>query len=629
MRLIPDEHAVSVHFLGAPGAEAYAVCVHTEPEPQKGRCERAGESPHRMADLAAGRDYWFAVYAEDARGKRGPLVEMPSARPAPPDRPIAVHAEMDPDHVEWLYDRSPFSNARVPARLWLGDADGPAAALEGVRGIRFRGNSKRRDPRKSFHVRLDDRPRVAGFPDFNFRGQGRRGGNRIVLDQTWSDPTGIRPALSFAMYEELGLPAPATFFADFWLNGAYEGHYVGLERVDREALRRWFLSRTRGEHTLVRDRSRHTNRVEGVSVFAVPPESLGESRDERLATLRAVFDFRGEAGEHDWEALLDLVEWSYGTPEGAEFLDGLERRFDVDALVDVLAIMRMQYDNDSFADDYWLYRDGGGDRAWRVIPWDKNLTFGQRYHGGPYVANDYFSYRGEITGHFSNRLLERAVATLGGRIDERVRELYEEVFTPAWFDARIGELADEARAAHLRPPEPAFELHPRQHDTEPTWFSWHVEAIREFVAFRRAHLLAERREDSEYAFEGHLALDEDGVAYVTGGEGTILARLEGAPSRLYDLRIEIEDRPGTDGLQKAWLIESRRPPADVTLTLPYENVPGATWLPEPEVAGRTFELTVVDRGIYHYPTRVNPFANTVTTEITLGGKHELEVRYRR
>lgn len=628
LRLIAEEDAVTARALEAPRAETYVYCAHDEPAPLEGECREGGPPPYRFGGLEPGEALWWAVFAKNDAG-RGPVVEVARAGAGAAERPRQVRMRMDPDDLDHLYERSIWSDRRLPVEIDLASGEGARAAIPEIRGIRFRGHSTRHDPRKSYHIRLDERPRVRGFPDFNFRGQGRRGGDRVLLNQTWTDPTGVRPALSFAMYEAIGLPAPATFFVDVWINGAYEGHYIGVERIDREALARWFLNREHGEFTLVRDRSRQRAAVSGHSVFAVSPDALGEDEASRLSTLGRAFDNRGEAGDQDWGALLELIEWTYDTPAGPAWEEGLRERFDVDALVDVLAVKSMQYDFDSFADDYWLYRDGAGDGVWRVIPWDKNLTFGQRFYPHHTTSNDFFYFHGEITDHFSHRLFERTVDTLRERIDARAAELYEAVFTPAWFDETVAELAAEARDGHLRPPEPAFRLHPRQHDTAPTWFDWHVEALREFVALRRAFLTAERDGGEAGVFDGPVALDERGEAYLTDGDGWVLARLRGTPGALLNLRVELLPNPGASGVERRWTIENRGGPVDVEIALPYKNRPGTTWLPELEVAGRSWELGVVDRGRYRYPTRVNPFANLVATEITLGAAHDLEVLYRR
>ena len=632
IRLVPGDDEVTVYFHEAPGAETYTLCWNREPDPLAGECRGDVTSPHTVGELEPGETFYFTVIAENAHG-RSPVVEVPSITPGPASRPLEIVASMDPNDLDDLYSRPARSDLRLPVTLQLRLSDGSLAPIHDVRGLRFRGQSSRNLPRKSYNIRLDERPLIPEALDFNFRSAARQAGNRILLLQTWTDPTGIRPSLSFAMYEQLGLAAPSTFFTDWWLNDIYEGLYVGVERVDREALRGWGLNRSRGEFTLVRDRARQNRsrpEIDQTSMFMINPETLGETDNERVALLQAVFDYRGEVEDHDWDELLDLLRWVHLTPAGADWETGLEARFAVNELIDLLALYKLQYDNDSFADDYWLYRDDTGDGLWRVIPWDKDLTFGSRWWSGHTTANDFFYIDGSITDHdtFENPLFERTLETYADAIDARIAELYESVFTEAWFDETIASLSAEVRDALLRWPSPSFEVHPRQQWSPATYFGWHLEALRDFQTLRRVWLTTERHDGPGDSFEGEVVFDEDGTAWVTDASGWILMRLDGAPGEQLDLRVELVDKPEADGVSKAWQIENRGEPWIGQVTLYYRNVPSESWLPELEVAGRNWDLTVFAEGETPLPTRVNPFSNSVSTDLELSGRHMLAVLYR-
>jgi spore coat protein H len=632
IRLIPGDDEVTIHFHDAPGADTYIVCWSPEPNPLDGTCRRDITSPHTERELEPGLTLYWTVVAENAEG-RSPVVEIPSITPGPASRPLTLLASMEPSDLDELYSRPVTSDDLLPIELKLSLADGQLATIADVRGLRFRGQSSRRLPRKSYNIRLDERPVIPEAPDFNFRGALRDAGNRIVINQTWTDPTGIRPALAYAMYEKLGLPAPSTFFANWWLNEVYEGLYVGIERIDREALRRWGLNRSRGEFTLVRDRARqHRSRpeIDGTSMFLINPETLGETDEERITLLQEVFDYRGELEQHDWAELLDLLRWAHQTPAGSDWEAGLAARFHVESLIDLLALYTLQQDNDSFADDYWLYRDNAGDGLWRVIPWDKDLTFGSRWWSGHTTANDFFYIHGAIDDHehFENPLFQRTLETFADTLDARVAELYESIFTEAWFDETLENLAAEVRDALLRWPEPAFEAHPRQHWTEPSYFAWHLEALRDFQTLRRVWLTAERREGEPYEFEGEVVLDDHGAGWVTDINGWMLIRLDGTPGDQLDLSVALVDNAEADGLDKAWHLENRGEPWTGRITLYYRNAPNETWVPKLEVAGRNWDLTIFSEGATPQPTRVNPFSNSVSTVLELSGRHVFEVLYR-
>ena len=630
-RLIPGEESVTVWFYDAPDADSYVLCFRSEPAPVFGDCIHEVSSPHTIEGLEPGVRQWFAVVPENEVGY-GPVVETPSVVSGPAERPLAVYVDMQPEDLEELYSRPTSSDEHLPADLAVGDEVGPVEAVSHVRGIRFRGASSRRQDRKSFHIRLDSRPRLAEVPGFNFRGLGRRGGDRVLLNQTWTDPTGIRPALAFEMFEEVGLPAPTTFFADLWLNGVYEGFYVGVERVDREALRRWLLNRNRGEFTLVRDRARHRRDLDEIdltSTFRIDPETFGETDEERIALLQQVFDYRGEAEDQDWAALLSLLRWVYDTEAGADWRRGFEERFHLDSVIDLLALYNIQDDFDSFADDYWLYRDDAGDGLWRIIPWDQERTFGNRFWFGTPDGDDTYDFYGDITDHFPNPLFDRTLESFADEIDARIREHYAETFTEAWFDERIEALAGQARAAMQRWPQPAFEQHPHQHKTEAGWFDWHIETLRDFQAVRRRLLTPERTGGEPYAFAGEVAFDEGGSGWVTDPNGWVLLRLEGLPGDALNLDVELRETPRDDGAQRDWVIENRGEPWHGRVTLYIRNRPYDTWLPELHEVGRAWELTIVKDGDTWIPTRVNPYSNAASAEVTLEGEQTLTLRFRR
>lgn len=642
LRLVPGDGSVTVHFIDPETAPSYVACWSTSGVAPHAPCVVDVTSPFELTGLQNGAPVSVSVHPR-LDGHLGPEVEMPTTVPGSAERPIALHARMSPEDLDTLYERDVWSNELLPVDLWLGDEHGPVAAVPSVRGIRLRGWSSRSLPLKSYHIRTDERPYVAEYDQFNFNSGGRRASDRVLLTQLWTDPTGIRAPLAFWMFRELGHPAPSTYFVDWWLNERYEGTYVAVERVDREALRGWGLNRRRGGFTMVRDRIReHGDRLglDGPTIFSIDPDTLGPNDEARIEILQEVFDSRGETDDHRWEEILELLRWVHRTPAGEEWRAGLKERFDVEALVDFMALMVIQYDTGQFRgdDDYWLYRDHDGNDLWRLIPWDMDRTFGSDYYPGHTVANDFFTFHLELPRLGRNSFFERTREALADRIDARIRELYLDTFTDAWWDAAIDELAAEVEASLTRWPEPSFERHPRQHRTESGWFPWHVEALRKFHRLRRTWFLGSRPADGHIGrTEGLVTFDSSGTAWLTDATGWVLAKLEGVPGQVIDLSVELLDNPGADGIQRQWLFEARGAPWQGEVTLYYRNRPSETWVPrspegELEVAGRNWELTFVEesRGETTWlPTRVNPFANAASAHVSLEGSTRLQLLYRR
>lgn len=91
---------------------------------------------------------------------------------------------------------------------------------------------------------------------------------------------------------------------------------------------------------------------------------------------------------------------------------------------------------------------------------------------------------------------------------------------------------------------------------------------------------------------------------------------------------------GREGVAREWSFALRGDPWSGRVTLYYKNQPGergASWVPEAEVAGRNWRLTMVQgdgAGGAWLPTRVNPFANAATADVRLSGRERLGLFYR-
>ncbi len=584
-----------------------------------------GQAVHE--GLPAGQTWYYRAIAEVMDERSGELLgrssRVVSAAPRE-SQVLALYIEMDPSDLDELYSRDVHSDDLLDARVFVGATNGPELD---VRGMRFRGSTTRTYDKKGFNIRLEDRPELDDFPDFNFRSEDRGAGNRIILNALYTDPSAMREALNFAMFRELGLPASQTFFTELYINGIFEGLYIGIERLDREALRGWGFQRSHGSFTMVRDElksSPHRQTLGERSMFGVDMDAAAGSDAERLALLEEIFNSRGEEDEQNWEELLALLRWTHDTPAGADFALGFEERFDVDQVIDFLAIHILTHDRDSLDIDYWLYRDDEADGPWTFIPWDKNLTFGHHYFSGHQGINDFMAYDRDYLPTLTNDLITKFLATpdLRSQLDARTVELATEVFTDQWFEERVAELADQVGPSMARvPDDSSFVVHPQQTHSQSGWLQAHQDALLSFVSLRRSYVLDH--------LDAAAPLVEDGLRLVV--DGLVIAEINphGQASGQWSVRLVEEEDPDWVGVNRVWEIEVTEP-LSADLTLYWRHSPQESWYRQLSMPGRQWYLDAHledDEGWTRVSSRTLPFANQTTVPVELEGTTRWRVSY--
>ena len=543
--------------------------------------------------------------------------------------PVPLYLRMSEPDLDELYSRDVLSNVRLPGEFRL-SLDAPWEPLRDP-SIRFRGSSSRLLPKKSFSVRFAD-PQPVAFDTTDL--------NLIAM---YTDPSFMRAVIAFGAFRDLDLPASRTGYVDLSLNGVHEGLYVAVERVDEDVAAGPISSR--GERaapeafTLVRDEFRSSTEV-GVSMF----NHAWEHEPDPVAVLQQYLDRRGSP---DWEAVLELVQWVRATPAGAAYAEGFVDRIDVGAFVDWLAVHILIGDIDSFADDYWLYRDGDDPLArWQFIPWDKDLTFGSHWVPVQGTINDYFQYEFQPTAGWRNALIDKFFETqaLHALLAERIGELMDEVLTVGYFEERIAELTPRiAASVDRRPGENAFVRHPQNHFGALGHFEQHAESLLDFVELRyqflRAHFSPVPAGARRYVASIDTAtLGPGDVVYLTDPFGWTMARLaltDVAPGvSSISLRVDQDDRLAD--VDRLWTFDVEGGTVQGHLTLYYRNLPSGNWYrtahpPTPIGGQRHLSLATIDVAadglgdLTLVGSQANPYSNAVSTTapIALEGRRAL------
>ncbi len=525
------------------------------------------------------------------------------------------------DDLDELYTRSIWSNDRLPGQIRFNDR----AEAEDLVGLRFRGNTSRAHPKKSFNIRFER------AQDLLF------GSDRMNLNAMYTDPAMMREAISFEMFRALGQPASLTRYFDFWLNGRYEGLHIHIQRVDE-----WLLSLNdlNPDGTLVRDEFRDNPDLPVNSSFAHDFSDL--EPDERTELLAGNFNYRGDP---EWERVMALIEWVQETPAGSEFASGFEERINRENFIDWLVLHWLIGDIDSFGDDYWLYLDHDDPEArWQVIPWDKDQTFGSHFRPGFFTTNDFFAYEYELTASgWGNRLVEKFLATdsLRTQAEQRLIELIDEVFTEDWVHARIDELAERLEdSINIGPGELAFDRHASNHHGEPGRLADHVESVRDFVSLRyrfiRARLEGGAGDIDQASAELPAAAAE--TSYLTDASGFTLASVtpQQATPEPTNLALLVSPDTNVRGIDRVWDLDVDGPTGDFDLALYYRNEVSQSWgrgnwwtegdEPIGEQDRLVIEMERVDGSFELLDTRVNPHANKAVTRLELGpGNHRFRL----
>jgi hypothetical protein len=178
------------------------------------------------------------------------------------------------------------------------------------------------------------------------------------LKSTFSDKTYLRQELAYDTYRDAGVPSLAAFQTRIQQNGQFFSVAFFVENGDQHWLKREGLD---PDGALYK--------------FNSDVGLRGTGGYEKLT--------RTDEPADDINALVAGI--SPSNPDRAAFLFD---NVDVAEMASYLSAFALVHDNDSIQKNFFMYRDTNGDGLWRMLPWDKDLTFGRNYTGSGGVLND-------------------------------------------------------------------------------------------------------------------------------------------------------------------------------------------------------------------------------------------------
>ncbi len=217
--------------------------------------------------------------------------------------------------------------------------------------VRYKGNS-------SLHgnegIKKSLRVDVNYYSDQNLMGV-----QEFVLNCNFRDPSQLREAIGYSMFEQIGAPYSMTAFAEVYVNDEYIGVYTMIENVDDEYLERNFGN---SDGYLFKIAQMGFS----FEYFGDDPESYDgqielKQGDEMLA----------------WYTFCDFLE-VLNSEVDDDYEEEILEVFDVYGFLDQMALTATFSHMDSYlasGRNMYIYYDPS-DSKWKTLPWDLNEFFG-------------------------------------------------------------------------------------------------------------------------------------------------------------------------------------------------------------------------------------------------------------
>lgn len=238
---------------------------------------------------------------------------------------------IDPKN-EKLLQQEIWSDRYVQANMRYGGKTTPIR-------IRYRGGHTREYPKKSYEIRT---------PSIIFH-----------LNAEYDDPSLIRNALSFHLFNSIGVPSPQTRHCLLTINGKPAGVYLQIEAVQPSFFRRRGIP-VRSIIYAVNDNADFSDQK--------PPDKSLFSGYHLI-----------QGGERARTKLMKFIS-TLQTLKGEELRSFLQARLHIDNYLRWLCGAVLTGNYDGFKQNYTLF-EYGGTRLYGMIPWDYEGTWGRNCYG--------------------------------------------------------------------------------------------------------------------------------------------------------------------------------------------------------------------------------------------------------
>ncbi len=265
--------------------------------------------------------------------------------------------------------------------------------------MRIRGDTSRKEPKKSLKIKFDSLliDAIPGILNFNAE---------------YADKTYLRQFLSSELMKKSGQVCFNAEHVKISVNGQFYGVFLQVENMGKDFLKRNNLS-TKG------------NLYKG-------------TKDGACLSIFDDFDAKWEKKTHpksDHNDLTKLIE-DLNTIPDTEFHNFIKSAFEYDQLINILALNMFLSNSSTYYHNYYLYHDLYETGKWQMIPWDMDKTLSY-YNWMPYTY-----HRTSSEWESDNPLVERAILCqpMFQDIKKRIDELHQSHLNNAYLAPKIDSL---------------------------------------------------------------------------------------------------------------------------------------------------------------------------------------------
>lgn len=282
-----------------------------------------------------------------------------------------------------------------------------------------------------------------GMPRYNqLEGKGA-----LILNKLTQGCPGYNAGVGYRLFEEADVPGCQTRFVRFHVNGHYYHYMLELERAGDEMMARYHREMREKYPHLPREPVGHLFKSKGCNCDE-GPWGWGDARALNAYcgyTKEQRYEYTYERKTHEWDShaeFIALIEDLHTARRGG--VDAMrayfEERFDIDLLLNYIAIINWSVPFDDMFQNHYLYQRLS-DGKWFLIPWDLDRNFGEWQ--GPNSS----VYMGELgnpdnRSNWANFLKDAFLKSFRDEFDERLLLLSTTVLHPD----NVARLVDEVTA---------------------------------------------------------------------------------------------------------------------------------------------------------------------------------------